>query len=107
MVPLLRKLPLAQKVSVKRSRGVAVFVSRFQRAPHAGCPLIIRGSFMALSKKMANVGETIIDSRARIPEVPFLTKFHCGAAGGAESAGTARTRVNRESILDGLHGEWG
>lgn len=40
----------------------------------------VSGSFVALSKKMASVGETIMASSASTPEVPFWTKFHPAAA---------------------------
>lgn len=71
IVPLLKKPPDAQKVSETTSSGLAVFVSRFHNAPQAGLLLIISGSLDALSKKMARVGDTIMASRARIPDVPF------------------------------------
>ena len=73
------------------SSGLAVFVSRFHKAPQAGLLLIMSGSFDALSKKTARVGETIIASRARIPEVPFWTKFQPAAE--AESALRRREKI--------------
>jgi hypothetical protein len=48
-----------------------VLVSKFQSAPQAACPFICRGSLDALSKKIARLSETMIDSKATIPEVPF------------------------------------
>jgi hypothetical protein len=80
MLPLLKNPPDAQNVSETTFIGVAIFVSKFHRAPHADAPSIISGSFEALSKKRASVGETIIASRAKMPEVPFCTKFQPEAA---------------------------
>ena len=88
---MLKKPPEAQNVSEITSSGLAVFVSRFHKAPQAGLLLIMSGSFDALSKKTARVGETIIASRARIPEVPFWTKFQPAAE--AESASRRREKI--------------
>jgi len=71
MEPLLKNAPDAQNVSEMTFIGVAVFVSIFHKAPHAGAPSITSGSFEARSKNRASVGETMIASRAKIPEVPF------------------------------------
>lgn len=71
IVPLLKNPPEAQNESDRTLSADAVLVSKFHRAPHAGCPSSDRGSFVALSKKIASVGETTIASSARIPDVPF------------------------------------
>ena len=69
-----------------RLRADALFVSRFQRAPQAACPSIIRGSFVARSKKIASVGETMITSRAMTPLCPTSTNSHPAAAAEAAAA---------------------
>ena len=71
IVPLLKNAPEAQKLSVITSRGDAVLVWKFQRAPHVVWPFIMRGSLVALSKNNARVGETTITSSAKTPDVPF------------------------------------
>ena len=73
IVPLLKNPPEAQKLSVTTSRGDAVLVWKFQRAPHVVWPFIMRGSLVALSKNNARVGEITIASSARTPDVPFWT----------------------------------
>ena len=73
ILPLLKNPPEPQKLSVTISRGDAVLVRKFQRAPHVVWPFIMRGSLVALSKNNARVGETTIASSARTPDVPFWT----------------------------------
>jgi formiminotetrahydrofolate cyclodeaminase len=68
---LLRILPDAQKESDTASKGDAVLVSKFHSAAQVVCPLIIRGSFVALSINIARVGDTTIVSNAITPDVPF------------------------------------
>jgi hypothetical protein len=71
ILPLLRRAPVAQKESDTTFKGVAVLVSKFHRAAQVVCPLIIRGSFVALSINIARVGDTTIVSNATTPDVPF------------------------------------
>lgn len=71
IVPLLSIAPEPQKVSERTFKGEAVLVSRFHNAPNAGWSLICSGSAVKLSKNIARVSETMMDSRATIPEVPF------------------------------------
>ena len=97
MVPLLNIAPVAQNELVMTFRAVTLFDSKFQSAPHAECPLICKGSSDARSKKSARVGETIIASRATMPDVSSLrSKRHSGAAAAAlEHIGASKERNER------------
>lgn len=86
IVPLLKNPPDAQKLSVMSFNAVAVLVRKFQREAQAGAPSIINGSFVALSMKIANVGDTTIASKANTPLVPFWTNSHFGVAAKATPA---------------------